>query len=60
MSWQVALLILFGALLCFCFVAIIVEAMIQQKHKHRIARLRGHNPYAVGRDAYQEFKGARK
>jgi hypothetical protein len=57
LSWQIGLLILFAIPISVAFVGIIVDAMLYQKRKNRIARLRGHNPYSVGRDAHRDVRG---
>lgn len=57
LSWQVVLLILLGALICLGFLGIIVDATLNQKRRAHMARLRGHNPYSVGRDAHRDVRG---
>jgi hypothetical protein len=57
LSWQIALLILLAIPIGVAFVAIIVDAMLYSKRKHRIAQLRRHNPYSVGRDAHRDVRG---
>jgi hypothetical protein len=54
LNWQIMGLIFFGSIICLGFIGIIVDSMLYQKRKHRIARLRGHNPYSVGRDCFRE------